>query len=148
MPSHFSHIRFLNSCFSKEMTAKWHVNSLLVSSRFSSIRLKSSSRFSNIRLKWGYRVLVRCITKTRQASDWSSRYRVPSRFSKTPKQNSHLEIRKLDLHDWQTQTSTLLRWKVVNAFIFFWKVDDFFLSIINFRERCQIMQIDFFVKSI
>ena len=35
MPSCFSYIRFFTSCFSKEMTAKWHVNSLLVSSRFS-----------------------------------------------------------------------------------------------------------------
>ena len=33
--SRFSYIRFFNSCFSKEMTVKWHVNSLLVSSRFS-----------------------------------------------------------------------------------------------------------------
>ena len=35
MPSCFSYIRFFTSCFSKEMTAKWHLISLLVSSRFS-----------------------------------------------------------------------------------------------------------------
>ena len=35
MPSRFSYIRFFTSCFSKEMTAKWHLFSLLVSSRFS-----------------------------------------------------------------------------------------------------------------
>ena len=34
MPSCFSYIRFFTSCFSK-MTAKWHLISFLVSSRFS-----------------------------------------------------------------------------------------------------------------
>ena len=72
MPSRFSNMALVQHAFEK-MTAKSHLILLLV-----------SSRFSNIRQKWGYRVLVRCITKTRQASDWSSRYRVPSRFSKTP----------------------------------------------------------------
>ena len=55
-----------------------------ISPRFSKIRLRSSPRFSNIRLKRVYRVLVRCITKTRQPFDWSPRYRVSPRFSKTP----------------------------------------------------------------
>ena len=35
MPAPFSYVRFFNRCFSKEMTAKWHLISLLVSSRFS-----------------------------------------------------------------------------------------------------------------
>ena len=35
MPSRFSYIRFFTNCFGKEMTAKWHLFSLLVSSRFS-----------------------------------------------------------------------------------------------------------------
>ena len=35
MPSCFSYIKFFTSCFNKEMTAKWHLISLLVLSRFS-----------------------------------------------------------------------------------------------------------------
>ena len=62
-----------------------------ISPRFSKIRLRRSPRFSNIRLKRVYRVLVRCITKTRQPSDWSPRYRVSPRFSQTPSKNSQIQ---------------------------------------------------------